>query len=429
VLDAAMDMEARQAAKTFRAVTLAAPPQHGKTTITECAFIKALKTCPSLHHAYATYGQDVTDRIERETRMIAEACGLIIKGTRTDWYIPETNSHVRWTSIGGALTSHPVDGLLVVDDPFKDFATARSHVERETAWSWLVGVALRRLHPGAWLVEMATRWHEDDLTGRMRERWNTQYINIQAICEDKNDGTGRSLGDVLWPEERPAEFIEQQRDADPIPFEAQYQGRPRSAGDALFGQPHRFTELPDPRTGFVEAYGADLAYSKKTTADWSVLFRGRRYGDKIYVLRGIRKRQDATAFLATLEEEERQVNAPCRFYHGGGGELGVTQFFQRDVRQLHALPATADKVVRSTECRKSWNLGNILLPSEDSEYYGPWVNDLIQELSVFTGIGDAHDDQIDGLTAMHDELMASMAQQLPRPSGERKIRKGGLGAF
>jgi phage terminase large subunit-like protein len=428
VLDAAMVDADRESATTYKAIALAAPPQHGKTTTTECGILKALNICHGLSHAYATYSQDVTDRIERETRRMAEAVGLVIEGTRTDWWIPKTKSRIRWTSIGGSLTSYPVDGLLVVDDPFKDAAEARSVIERQTKWEWLVQVALRRLHPGAWLIEMATRWSEDDLTARMIDRMGVDYLNIQAICEDDNDGTGRELGEALWQQERPLEFLEQQKQADPIPFEGQYQGRPRALGDALFGTPQRFTTLPEDRLGFAEAYGTDLAYSKRDTADWSVLLRGRRFGEDVFVTHGWRKRVDATKFLEELMAQQEVCRAAIRFYHGGGGELGVTQLFQKDVPMLRAIQASSDKVVRSTAVRKAWNLGKVFVPAEGSPFYGPWVKDLLQEVSVFTGIGDANDDLVDGLAALYDELMATAGSFRARVRGQRRSA-GGFGGF
>lgn len=429
VLDAAMVDADRESATTYKTIALAAPPQHGKTTTTECGILKALNVCHGLSHAYATYSQDVTDRIERETRRMAQEVGMVIEGNRTDWWIQKTKSRIRWTSIGGSLTSYPVDGLLVVDDPIKDAAEARSIIERQTKWEWLVQVGLRRLHPGAWLIEMATRWGEDDLTSRMISRMGVEYLNIQAICEDENDGTGRKFGEALWEKERPLEFLEQQRKADPIPFEAQYQGRPRADGDALFGPPHRFTDLPTDSIGFLEAYGADLAYSKKTTADWSVLYFGRRYGDTVYIMRGIRRRVDATQFLDVISIEQETSKATVRWYHGGGGELGVTQFFQREVPWLNGLPATSDKVVRSTELRNGWNLGKVLVPAKDSPYYGPWVEELEQEVRVFTGVGDAHDDIVDGVTALFDELQSGSSFVAPKVTPRRSRYSGGFGGF
>ena len=429
VLDAAMSEEARAVAAEYKAIALAAPPQHGKTTTTECGLLKAIKVCHGLTHAYATYSQDVTDRIERETRRIAEAVGIRVEGTRTDWWVPETRSRIRWTSIGGSLTSYPVSGMMIVDDPFKDFAEARSTVERQNKWDWLVQVALRRMHPGSWLIEMATRWHDDDLTARMIAKMGVPYLNIQAICESEEDGTGRSIGDPLWPEKRPMVFLEQQRQADPIPFEAQYQGRPRSQGDRLFGEPHYFTELPEARLGFTAAYGTDLAYSKSTASDWSVLYYGRKYGDTLYIVRGRRKRVDATEFLDYVAEEQRNAKAPVRFYFGGGGEKGVTQFFAREIPWLNAIAATADKVVRSTEMRKAWNQGRVLLPAEGSVYYGAWVEEIKQEFEVFTGVSDVHDDTVDGVTSLYDELFSGAARvDLPPPRGRRALA-GGTGGF
>lgn len=426
-----MDPEARANAKVFERLALAAPPQHGKTKLTECGLVKVIKTCHGLSHAYATYAQTVTDRVEAETRRLAEAAGIEIRGTREDWWIPETKSRIRWTSIGGSLTGDPVSGLLVVDDPFRDFAQARSQVERQRRWDWMVQVAIRRCHPGAWLVEMATRWTDDDITARMIDLWGVDYLNIQAICENGHDGTGRALGDPLW-EQRPIEFLELQRQSDPVAFEGQYQGRPRKIGDALFGDATRYDELPDTRIGYRDADGADLAYSESTAADWSVLLRGRRIGDKLYLTGCIRKHEEATRFLETLQEQQRIRQCPIRWYHGGGGELGVCTLFRRDVSALRGYQASADKIVRSAGARKAWNLGNILVPGPDSPHYGPWVNALLQEVGVFSGIADAHDDQVDALSALYDELFQQQVE-LPRKddqerAGRRRLA-GGMGGF
>lgn len=404
-LDKAIE-RCRNSVGTFEGLCIAAPPQHSKTSTTEHALVKALVTLHGKSHAYATYAQATTLRVQNETRRICEAIGLEIQGTQSSWYIPATKSSVRWTSVGGPLTSDPVSGLLICDDPFKDYAQARSAIERDKRWEWLVQVALRRLHPGSTVLIMATRWLPDDLTGRAITRLKWKYLNIKAICDDPTkDPALRGLGEALWSTHRPLEFLRLQQSADPFSFRAQYQGDPQDLGTRLFEEPSRFTHLPDELV-FRTGYGADLAYSAKTISDWSVLLRGRKIGDTLYILHCLREQLDATKFLSKMKAEVDRMKGPVRFYSGGGGELGVSSFIQREIPSFHQLPATQDKVTRSTKARQAWNLTKIAVPDEDSPYYGPWVEPFVNEITQFTGAGDRNDDQVDALAALYDELFS-----------------------
>jgi phage terminase large subunit-like protein len=249
---------------------------------------------------------------------------------------------------------------------------------------------------------MATRWHEADLTAWMIDTYACPYLNIQGICTHEDDGTGRKVGEPLFPQVHPIEMLLMQRQASPIEFEAQYQGQPRPAGDALFDEPGRFSKLPD--ISFQCGYGVDLAYSESTASDWSVCLKGRRYGDTIYVLDMARKQVIANKFLVDIKRMVQKERAPLRWYYGGGGELGVLNFIQNEIQGFSGIPAKDDKLVRSTPAQKQWNLKHILLPSEESIYYGPWVELVRKEVMLFTGMNDPHDDIVDSLAALNDQL-------------------------
>lgn len=392
--------------EAFAMAAVAAPPQHGKTVTTKVGMIKAILLGQGKCHMYVSYSQSRSDSVSRELRLMCENMGITVVGTMREWYVPATKAKVVWTSIGGLGSGEPVTGLLVIDDPYKDFAAARSAATREKVRSWTVGVGLRRVHRTTTIVEMCTRWHEADLAGWMQETYHCPYINIQGICENPNDGTGRQVGEALFPALHTLEMLELQRRASPFEFESQYQGRPRPMGDALFDEPERFDDLPVAHT-FQTAYGFDAAYSERTSSDYNVVVRGRRYGDCVYVL-GMRRKQAVIGkFLPELKAFCAQAPAPIRWYTGGGGEKGVAGFIAIEVPQLVAMPASGDKIVRSTNVRQGWNLKRVLLPSEASPYYGPWVEELRKEAMLFTGLADPHDDIVDALAALWDQLMGS----------------------
>lgn len=425
VLDAAIAKFDTQS-KRSDLVTVAAPPQHGKTTCTYVALLKALMVGRGKRHMYVSYSQTRTESVAKQVRRLAESLGIVIEGGVNSWYVPATDSTIIWTSIGGVGSGEPVTGLLVIDDPFKDFAQARSPAFREQVRSWMTGVGLRRIHTTTTVVEMATRWHEEDLTAWMIETMGAPYINIQGICEDEEDGTGRKLGEPLFPALHPIEMLQMQRQAQPTEFEAQYQGRPKAMGDALFDEPERFKELPIRET-FTSAYGADLAYSEKTVADWSVALRGRRYGNKVYVTGMVRRQMLANKFIPQLKAFWLQERGPMRWYHGGAGELGICSFIQSEIPNFIGVQTKQDKVIRSTRARQGWNLHNVVLPSEDSPFYGPWVEDVRKECMLFTGLGDKNDDIVDALAALVDELMGAsfdwtLAEKLQDVTAKRRAR-------
>ena len=404
VLDAAISKFSTRSNRSDL-VAIAAPPQHGKTTCTYVALLKALMVGRGMRHMYVSYSQTRTDSVAKTVRRLAKSLGIVIEGSVNSWYIPATQSTIVWTSIGGVGSGETVTGLLVVDDPFKDFAQARSADFREQVRSWMVGVGLRRLHTTTTVVEMATRWHEADLTAWMIEQMHAPYINIQGICEDENDGTGRQVGDPLFPELHPAEMLAMQKQAHPQEFEAQYQGRPRAMGDSLFDEPERFIELP--KEPFSTAYGTDLAYSEATISDWSVCLKGRRIGNRVYIIRCYRKQLDANKVVPALKAMWIQERAPMRWYYGGAGEKGMVSFLQAEISNFIAVAAKSDKVIRSTNARSGWNLKRVLLPAEDSPLYGPWVEDVRKECMAFSGAGDAHDDIVDALAALVDQLVGA----------------------
>ena len=403
VIDAACVQDAA-GSDSFHAAVVAAPPQHSKTTLTVAGILKAVHVRPGRTHMYVSYSQIRTDTVEREAERVFREAGVKIDGTKREWYLPDLDSRIIWTSIGGLGSGVPVDGLLVIDDPFRDIMQARSAVERETRWDWLMSVALARTHRTTWVILMSTRWHEDDLSGRAIERLKWNYYNIQAEWEGEIDGTGRQLGDALWPLKHPKAKLDIMKQADPLTYAALYQGRPRPLGDALFDEPATFIDLPHAHT-FVNGYGVDLAYSKKTVSDYNVCVKGRRYGDLVYVLGMKRKQCVANDFLPTLKAEYQGCAAPMLWYAANGPEMGVASFISPEVPGFTARAAVVDKVMRSANLRQGWKLRRVLLPHETSPYFGPWVKDLRHECGLFTGVDDAHDDIVDALAALWDQLV------------------------
>lgn len=392
--------------------TASTPPQHGKTETCIHGLVQLLRRNPGKRHAYVTYASDRAQAMSAKGRQIAEAAGLRVGGTLARW-TTKAGGGVVWTGIGGPLTGYGINGLLLVDDPVKNRAEAESALIRERTDQWFRDVALTRCHPGASKLVVQTRWHHDDLAGRLNARgW--KKVNLPAI-----DGEGRAL----WPEQRPADFLALVRkEVGEYTWASLYQGEPRPRGGAVFQDVVLCEGIPT--GGALQwAIGLDLAYSAKTQSDWSVAVVLLRVSDPknpaalpvFYVVEVVRLQVKAPAFKQQIRAlQARYPFAKTRWY-AAGVENGIGDFLQIGDGvdpgvQVEVLPAVGDKFVRAQPFAAAWNAGRVLVPRG-----APWAAEFLVELASFTGLNDPHDDQVDALAAAYDLLAPTLAgDQLAR---------------
>ena len=233
------------------------PPQEGKSELcSHYGLLWLLATNPDLRVAVASYELETASRWGRTIRadiLTYDGQDGVDLGLRLR---PDSTAAARWqldghrgglysVGVGGALTGRPVDYLLI-DDPIKGRAEADSPVFRERAWDWWQNVARTRLAPGAPVVLILTRWHEDDLAGRLiaqdaeddrlgipGPRWRVVNIPAQAGA---NDPLGRQPGEWLISARgrTAAEWEAIRRDVGSRVWSALYQGGPTPPEGNLF---------------------------------------------------------------------------------------------------------------------------------------------------------------------------------------------------
>lgn len=183
------------------------PPQEGKSTRAAKWFpLWALTHNPALRIALVSYEHTLARAHSRRIRDVvnqhADTLGIRVRddlSAQAEWGLEGHDGGVYATGIGGALTGRAVD-MLIIDDPLKDREQADSPTYRERAWEWWTDTGATRLAPGASVVLILTRWHEDDLAGRLLagdgETWRT--VTIPAQCEDEaTDPLRRKLGEFM----------------------------------------------------------------------------------------------------------------------------------------------------------------------------------------------------------------------------------------
>ncbi len=222
------------------------PPRHGKSELCSCYFPTwFLGNFPEREVILCSYEADFAaswGRKVRDTLTECHASGLFPVRPRQDvkaanrWQLAGHRGGMVTAGAGGPITGRGAD-LLIIDDPFKDGADAASPTMRERVWDWWQSTALTRLSPGGVVLLVNTRWHVDDLSGRLlereRERW--KCVDFPAVAEEP-DELGRQPGDVLWPEQGfDAEWMARRRsEVSTYWFSAMYQQRPVARGGEMF---------------------------------------------------------------------------------------------------------------------------------------------------------------------------------------------------
>jgi hypothetical protein len=231
------------------------PPQHGKSELTTRRFPSyLLGKDPTRKIVVGSYSATLASSFNRDIQRIIDneeyselfpetflnesnVVSDAKRGFMRNSEIFETVGHrgfVKTVGRGGALTGTPVD-IAIIDDPLKDRAEAESHTIRESLWSWYTDVLESRLHNDSQILIILTRWHEDDLAGRIMARDNDwEIVTFEAIKTDNyNANDHRNTGEALWADKHSLERLERIRENSPRTFNSLYQQTPKRDTDSL----------------------------------------------------------------------------------------------------------------------------------------------------------------------------------------------------
>jgi len=171
--------------------------------------------------------------------------------------------------VHGAVTGRRAD-LALVDDPVRSFADAESFAAREHLWEWFRSELITRLKPGGRIVVVMTRWHCDDLAGRLIEQGGWDVLRLPALAEE-GDPLGREIGAALWPdwEDRPA-LLEKRGMLGERHFAALFQQSPMGEAGEIF-DPRKLRVVNDIPEGLsVRAWDLAASAGGSGDPDWTV---------------------------------------------------------------------------------------------------------------------------------------------------------------
>ena len=301
--------------------------------------------------------------------------------------------------VRGPLAGRRAD-VIVIDDPVKSWAEADSAVVRDAVWDWFRADLTTRLAPRGRIALVMTRWHEDDLAGRLLatgDGWRT--LTLPALATAPDDPLARPAGAPLWPEAEDAAALARRRTLlGPRAWAALYQQQPRSDAEALFAT-SRITVLdaPPPCRRVVRAW--DLAASTQAGGtrdpDWTAgLKLARREDGGVVVLDVLRLRagplEVAQTIVATAEADGHAVTIGLPQDPGQAGKQQVTWLAGLlSGFRVVASPESGAKLTRAGPVAACVEAGQMAL------LRGEWNHALIDELRDFPA--GRKDDQVDAL--------------------------------
>ena len=393
---------------------VAMPPRHGKSEY--CSkYLPAwfVGKWPNKRVMLGSYEADFASQWGRRARNVLEEFGSLFSvavssdsSAANRWGVQGHDGGMQTAGVGGPFTGKGAD-LLIIDDPIKGFEEAASQTIRDKTWEWWLQNAYTRLEPRATAIIVATRWHEDDLTGRVLEltkdggeQW--EVIRFPAIAEE-SDALGRQPGEPLWEARYPVAELERIRSTlGPHRFGALYQQNPMPPEGGMFKRdwfeivdagPFAFDSL-------VRAW--DFA-GTEDDGDWTAgVLIGQRDLD-LYVIDVVRGQwgsgtRDERVFATACEDEERyggkvQVWFPQDPGQAGKGQAEGLALKLRGYRVKYE-PVSGDKATRAdplaAACWAGWKAGT---EKRVKVVRGPWNRAFIDELCTFPN--GKHDDQVD----------------------------------
>lgn len=395
-----------------RRLAISTPPRHGKS---EHGLVLApawyLDLYPERSFAMVTYGADFSKQWSVRLRDFIEQNPVdlrvrIRKDVRRQSHWQTTkNGNVYAIGVEGQLTGRGVHGLGV-DDPHKDWREANSIVYRDNIWNWYISTARTRLDPvrvgpRPFVVVTATRWHEDDLIGRLVENQGRvedgglwEVINLPAVAEE-DDVLGRRPGEALWPSMWPLDVLEETRDeVGPYVWEALYQGRPSPPeGTILLRKWWQYWTTLPPLTEITYICSSwDCAFKATTDSDFVVGQVWAIVGTKRMLLDQVRERMSFTETLDAIRQFKRKWPSMSGiFVEEAANGAAVIDALSNEIPGIVPVRYPEGKEARAHAVTPFLRAGNVYLPK-----HAPWLEDFVRECAIFPN--GPNDDQVDAFT-------------------------------
>jgi predicted phage terminase large subunit-like protein len=409
-------------------VIVSAPPQHGKSRLVSAELPAAwLGQRPEDPIITASYSASLAQRNSRFAQRIIRDReyrelypGIQIdprNGAVAEWQLKDRRGGLKAAGVGGDATGRGAL-LAIIDDPHSGYKAAMSAYQRETVWEWYRHVLLQRVWEGGSIVLIMTRWHPDDLAGRLlREHpglwrlFNYPALAEPALHELKGyvpDALDRPDGVALSPRRFSASYLSQiRREAGSIAWGGQYQGRPVAleGGVIQAGKLEVVDEMPGAIRRTVRFW--DLAATPEGASpdpDYTASCKMAQLEDGRYIILHVtqdRLGPGATkARMRTLAESDGHSVAVRIEQEGGSSGKSIIYEYvtMLDGWDVRGETASGPQLLRVMPWASQVEVGRVLL------LRGSWVDSFTDEARVYSGDGRTHDDQVVAAAGAYRQL-------------------------
>lgn len=386
------------------------PPGEGKSSICSVAApLYALARNPTWEIALVSAEQSLATKWSRDCqRAVADGMvpgvGVSAQTTAvTEWETTDGGSFLA-RGVGGAITGRRIK-VLVIDDPVKGLADAHSKVQREMLWDRWQSVLKTRMRPGSVVVLVQTRWHEDDLAGRLLKTGDWLEVRFPAIAEDE-DVLGREPGEPLLSpmveetsEQALARWAQIRGEVGEYVWNALYQQRPSPPGGVTFKSGwwlwHDDDTRPNPTLGnWLTSWDLTFGFVHGSgKADYVVGQVWQHYEGTAYLIDQVRDRwtfNEQMEQIRMLAARYPQCNTHLIEKAASGTDIIGT--LKREISGIIPVKPEGPKEIRAIAVAPMVEAGQVSLPRDRS-----WSDRLLAELTGFpTSV--QNDDQVDALT-------------------------------
>lgn len=312
--------------------------------------------------------------------------------------------------------------VAIIDDPLKHMEDAYSQRTRETVWNVWRSVVKPRLRPGSIVLSIATRWHSDDLNGRLLQQGGWETLVIPALAEE-NDQLGRKVGEPLLSVQQEEDQYDAMArwemtkiEVGSAIFNALYQQHPGELGGTVFKldwwRYYTDDELPA-ADQVITSWDLSFGTSGETSGDWVVGQAWQRTGNQYYLLDQIRFRGGFTEQIKRMRTfMARFPTAIAHVVEQAANGAAAIETLQKELDGVVPVKPDGSKIVRAQSVSPLVEAHQVHLPSGRV-----WLDDFLTEHTAFPTA--AHDDQVDctghALRRMRHSDVGEVVVQTDRP--------------